>query len=116
MPPANPIGIDRDVPTDVRLAESALADLQAVEAWYAEQGVPDVGTRLVADIVASIERLADHPGMGRVVPEFGQISSRELIRPPLRIVYRYESNSVRVARVWRSERQLHMPGGEDGTR
>jgi plasmid stabilization system protein ParE len=31
----------------VRFAESALADLEALRAWYAEQGVPDVGERLL---------------------------------------------------------------------
>ena len=103
------------MPAKVRIAESASVDLPAGEVWYAEQGEPDVGTRLVADIVASIERLADHPGMGRVVPEFDQVSLRDLIRPPSRIVYRHESNSVRVVRVWRSERQVRAQGGEDDT-
>lgn len=101
------------MPANVRFAASALADLQAVQEWYTGQGVPDIGARLVADIVASVERLADHPGMGRVVPEFGQVCLRELIHPPFRIVYRYESSSVRVVRIWRSERQLRMPAGED---
>ena len=93
----------------IRFAESALADLESIRAWYAEQGVPEVGERLVGEIVAGIEALADHPDMGRIVPEFDQPFLRELIRPPFRIVYRRDPTQVRVVRVWRSERMLDVP-------
>ena len=69
------------MPVQVRFAKSALTDLQTIQTWYAEQGVPDVGARLVGDIVKRIERLADHPDVGRVVPEFGQTFLREIIYP-----------------------------------
>ena len=93
----------------IRFAESAMTDLESIRAWYAEQGVPDVGERLIGEIVASIEALADHPDMGRIVPEFDQPFLRELIRPPFRIVYRRDPKHVRVVRVWRSERLLDVP-------
>jgi plasmid stabilization system protein ParE len=93
----------------IRFAESALADLYSIRAWYAEQDVPEVGERLLGEIVASIEALADHPDMGRIVPEFDQPFLRELIRPPFRIVYRRDPEYVRVVRVWRSERLLDVP-------
>jgi toxin ParE1/3/4 len=93
----------------IRFAESALADLESMRAWYAEQGVPDVGERLLGEIVASIEALADHTDMGRIVPEFEQPFLRELIRPPFRIVYRRDPKHVRIVRVWRSERLLEVP-------
>ena len=96
----------------IRLAESALADLESIRAWYAEQGVPEVGERLVGEIVASIEALADHPDMGRIVSEFDQPFLRELIRPPFRIVYRRDPKHVRVVRVWRNERLLEFSGKE----
>ena len=88
----------------IRFAESALADLE----WYAGKGVPEVGERLVGEIVSDIEALADHPDLGRIVPEFDQPFLRELIRPPFRIVYRRDPKQVRVVRVWRSERLLDM--------
>ena len=99
---------------EIRFTESALRDLEGIRAWYAEQGVGHVGDRLVADIVERIEYLADHPDMGRVVPEFGQSSPRELIHPPFRIVYRRESGTVRIVRGWRSERRLRLSENEDG--
>jgi len=92
----------------IRIAESALTDLDSIRTWYAEQDVPEVGERLIREIVASIEALADHPGMGRIVPEFDQPALRERIRPPFRIVYRRDPKHVRVVRVWRSERLLDL--------
>lgn len=103
------------MPAKIRFAESALGDLGGTLAWYAEQGVADVGARIVRDIVGRIEHLADHPEMGRVVPEFGQSSLRELIHPPFRIVYRRDSSVVRVVRVWRGERRLRLAANEDRT-
>lgn len=97
----------------IRFAEAALTDLESIRHWYAEQGVPDVGERLLSDIVAGIEALADHPDIGRIVPEFDQPFLRELIRPPFRIVYRRDPKHVRVVRVWRSERLLDLQD-EDG--
>ncbi len=93
----------------IRFAESALTDLESIRARYAEQDVPEVGERLLGEIVADIEALADHPDMGRVVPEFDQPFLRELIRSPFRIVYRRDPKQVRVVRVWRSERLLDVP-------
>jgi plasmid stabilization system protein ParE len=90
----------------IGFAESAVADLEQLKRGYSEQGVPDVGDRLVAELFERIELLGDHPDMGRVVPEFGQPFLRELIHPPFRIVYRREPKKVRVVRIWRSERLL----------
>jgi len=92
----------------IRFAESALADLGALRARYEEQGVPDMGERLLREIIDSIEALAEHPDMGRIVPEFEQPFLRELIRPPFRIVYRRNSRHLRIVRVWRGERLLEV--------
>ncbi|MDE0443599.1 MAG: type II toxin-antitoxin system RelE/ParE family toxin [Gammaproteobacteria bacterium] len=93
----------------VRFAESAVADLEAIKEWYADQGVPDVGDRILGGVFERVERLSEHPDMGRVVPEFGESFLRELIYPPFRIVYHRSTKLVRVIRVWRSERLLVLP-------
>lgn len=93
----------------IRFAESALRDLEEMQAWYVEKGAPEVGERLVAEVFQRIGALSDHPDMGRVVPEFDQPFLRELIHSPFRIVYRRDSRRVRIVRVWRSERLLHLP-------
>jgi len=93
----------------ISFAESAVADLEDIRAWYAELGVPDVGERLLREVVSQAERLAEFPESGRVVPEFGIAPLREIIHPPFRIVYRVDPKRVRVVRVWRSERLLRIP-------
>ena len=70
---------------------------------------PEVGERLVREIVETVLRLADFPESGRVVPEFGLAQLCEIIHPPFRIVYRLDEARVRVVRVWRSERLMTMP-------
>jgi len=92
----------------IRLSESALADLENIRNWYADQDVPQIGIRFLTEILERIDRLRDHPQMGRIVPEFDQPSLRELIHPPFRIVYRTEKSRLQIVRVWRSERMLRL--------
>jgi plasmid stabilization system protein ParE len=93
----------------ITFAVSAVQDLDAIRTWYADQQIPEVGDRLVAEIFSAIERLADFPRSGRIVPEFDIAQLREIIHPPFRIVYRLDDRVVRIIRVWRSERALKMP-------
>ena len=92
----------------VTFAESAVRDLEGIQAWYESESAPEIGRRLVSEIFAGTEALVDHPDMGGVVPEFGQKYLRELIHPPFRIVYKRDAQRVRVVRVWRSERSLKL--------
>jgi len=90
----------------VEYAESAADDLLQILAWYASQDVPDVGRRLVAAVIERVDQLERFPESGRVVPEFDTPWLRELELPPFRIVYRRQTASVIVVRVWRSERLM----------
>jgi len=90
----------------VSFAPSALANLEEIRSWYTDEQVPEVGERLVREIVAAVLRLADFPESGRMVPELGLAQLREIIHPPFRIVYRLDEERVQVVRVWRSERLL----------
>jgi len=82
----------------ITFAASAIKDLEDLHAYYAGEGVPDVGKRLVTDIMNTVERLSTHPLSGRVVPEFNVEKLREIIYPPFRIVYRHDKNKVRIVR------------------
>jgi toxin ParE1/3/4 len=93
----------------IAFAASAAGDLEAIRTWYVDQQVPDVGERLLGEIVAQIERLTDFPESGRIVPEFGITTLREIIYPQFRIIYRLDMSKIRIVRVWRSERLLKMP-------
>ncbi|TQE92645.1 MAG: type II toxin-antitoxin system RelE/ParE family toxin [Spiribacter salinus] len=96
----------------IEISESAIGDLQEIRAWYEEQHAPEVGERLVAEVLDRVETLAKNPELGRMVPEFEQNWLRELIHPPFRIVYKREPDEVQIVRVWRSERLLAMPEQE----
>lgn len=100
---------------EIALAESAYADLADIQAHYNYEGVPEVGKRLLSEILGHVQALAAHPSIGRIVPEFGEERIRELIRPPFRIVYLHEDNTIRIVRVWRSERLLRLPDSGSST-
>ena len=93
----------------ITFAISAFDDLESIRAWYRDQQqVPEVGDRLVKEIISQIERLADFPESGRVVPEFNIENLREIIFAPFRIVYRLDGNKIKIVRIWRSERLLKI--------
>ncbi len=94
---------------NIEFTESAVSDMDDILAWYAEQQVPDVGERLVRELLARTEQLTVFPESGRVVPEFDEITIRELIHPPFRLVYRLDASAIWIVRVWRSERLLTLP-------
>lgn len=94
---------------ELRIAQSALKDLQAIQEYYKEQGVPGIGDEFVVAILQHSEMLQRHPDAGRVVPEFNLDHVRELIHAPFRVVYLRQANEVVLIRVWRSERQLEIP-------
>ena len=91
------------------LTESALEDLQAILTWYEKEKVPEVGEKLVDEILLRTEQITDHPESGRIVPEFQNPLLRELIQTPFRIVYLLEDERCLLIRVWRSERLLVLP-------
>ena len=93
----------------ILLTDSAVDDLRELQSYYDEQLVPQVGKRLVTEILDRVETLTSNPDIGRIVPEFDVDSIRELIHKPFRVVYLRESKSIYVIRVWRSERILELP-------
>ena len=90
-----------------RLIWSPLAklDLKDIAAFIAEDS-SSAAERFVRSLFPAVERLADFPESGRMVPEFNDPSIREVIRKPCRIVYRMDSKKriVEIARVWHSAR------------
>jgi plasmid stabilization system protein ParE len=93
----------------ITFAVSAFDDLEAIRVWYRDQQqVSEVGDRLVKEIISQIERFAESPESGRIVPEFNIENLREIIFAPFRIVYRIDGNKIKIIRVWRSERLFKM--------
>ncbi len=94
---------------EVRFAQSAFDDLEAMMAWYAGEGAPEIGVKFPQEIMAHVQVLSGHPDLGRMVPEFQQPHIREVIHPPFRVVYWRETDVLTVVRVWRRERLLLLP-------
>ena len=92
----------------IQFSESAFDDLEKINKYYEEQGVPHIGINFVTKIIEHIKTLVDNPKIERVVPEFNSEDIRELIHIPFRIVYIIESKTIHVVRVWRSERILKL--------
>lgn len=97
---------------ELRIAQSALEDLQSIQGHYRKEGVPLIGDEYVTAILEQVDMLVRHPDVGRVVPEFGLDYIRELIHSPFRVVYLRQEVDVVLIRVWRSERQFELPEDE----
>ena len=99
----------------VLITNAAFGDLESINQYYSEEGVPDIGAKITSEIIEHIQTLESHPDIGRQVPEFNTPSIRELIHSPFRIVYLRDDSVGHVIRVWRSERRLILPHEEQET-
>jgi toxin ParE1/3/4 len=93
----------------ISVSKSAFNDLENIISYYNNQGAPDIGSVFSKAIIEHIQVLSKHPDIGRVVPEFELEHIREIIHKPFRIVYQRDTNTIKVIRVWRSERLLVLP-------
>jgi addiction module RelE/StbE family toxin len=85
----------------------ALDDLDDIASFIAMES-PRAAAALVRKALAAIERLRDNPDSGRWVPEIEGKTHREVIVPPIRIIYRVEGGRVLLIHVVRSERLLRL--------
>ena len=89
----------------VVLAPRAIDDLRDIVLYVAPER-PEAAKRLGLALIEKTKVLGSFPLSGRVVPEFGDPSVRELILKPYRIVYRIDEKTkvVGVARYWHGAR------------
>jgi toxin ParE1/3/4 len=89
----------------VALAPSARRDLRDI-VRYISLDSPERAVTFGQFLVSSTKRLADFPEMGRVVPEFGDPSIREIVVRAYRVIYRLNHRDCRVdvARFWHGAR------------
>ena len=91
--------------TRVIWTREAVEDVEAIKAYVARDSVR-YATLLAERIVAAVDRLESFPESGRVVPEVGDESLREIIQGAYRIVYRIQAESVQVVTVYHAARLL----------
>ena len=89
----------------VNWTESALEDLQAIEA-YISRNSAKYGRIVVERVLAQTALLAKFPELGSIVAEYEDQFLRELFQRPYRIVYRIRSNRVDIAAVVHAARRL----------
>lgn len=89
----------------VRWTDSARRDLQEIAIWIARDR-PQTAREVVAALRASVRHLAEHPQLGRVVPEIGAESLRERVVTPWRILYRVHEREIVILAVVHGRREL----------
>ena len=98
----------------MRVAWSPLALERVSEsARYIAQDNPDAAERWVTELFDSVERLADFPESGRVVPEVGVRSIRALIFGAYRVIYTVK-DKVEILAVRRGSQLLDRNEIDDG--
>lgn len=92
----------------------ALERVEDIVQYIAEDN-PDAALKWVDDLFAAVERLADFPKSGCMVPEVGSPRIRELIFGTYRVIYSVK-NQVDILTVRRSSQLLRMSeNGDDET-
>ena len=100
----------------MRIVWSPLA-LERVEdiAQYIAEDNPDAAVKWVDGLFATVERLADFPESGRMVPEVGSHRIREVVFGTYRVIYS-NKDQINILTVRRSSQLLRMSElGDDET-
>ncbi|MDZ4406317.1 MAG: type II toxin-antitoxin system RelE/ParE family toxin [Prosthecobacter sp.] len=89
------------------ISPRAIQDLREI-VRYISLDDPKTARRFGEKLVSAAESLAILPERGRIVPEFDDAITREIVVYPYRIVYRYDKddNTVGIARFWHGARLL----------
>jgi plasmid stabilization system protein ParE len=89
------------------LGTSRIQDVEAIREHIARDSTR-YADLVVERLVAAVQRLADHPRSGRVVPELGDDSIREVIYGNYRIVYRLQHDLIEIATVFQGARLFRL--------
>jgi toxin ParE1/3/4 len=89
----------------VALSPAARRDLRDV-VRYISLDSPERAVAFGQFLVSQAKRLAEFPELGRVVPEFGDASIREIVVRSYRVIYRVDHRDCRVEiiRFWHGAR------------
>ncbi len=93
--------------TRVIWAPQAIEDVEAIRAYVARDSA-HYADLLVERIVAAVSRLENFPRSGRLVPEVGDESLREVVYRNYRIVYRLRHETVEIVTVFHGARLFRL--------
>lgn len=97
----------------VRWTPQALDDLEAICLFIARD-TPQVAAVFADRAFRATDRLADHPRLGRIMPELEIETIREIILGNHRIIYRIREEQVQVVTVHHGARLLDVGKIEGG--
>lgn len=94
-------------------SDEAAWALVALEARLARRYSADRAASIVETLVRRVDRLEDHPQLGRVVPEYGQWQLRELVDRWNRVLYRLRPDAIDVVTIVPARMPLDERDAED---
>jgi plasmid stabilization system protein ParE len=80
-------------------SDDAVQALIALEIKLSQRYSSQKAASIVDDLVRRVDRLQDHPQLGRVVPEYGQWQVRELVDKWNRVLYRLRADAIEVVTI-----------------
>lgn len=83
----------------------AIDDMKSIHGYISKESRV-YANNMIEKFIARVEQLESFPESGKIVPEFGHKSIRELIEGNYRIVYKIHSDYIGIARVHHSARLL----------
>ncbi|WP_372720737.1 type II toxin-antitoxin system RelE/ParE family toxin [Immundisolibacter sp.] len=89
----------------IRWAERARTDVRDLRSYIAQDS-PYYARQFVARILRAVDKLVDHPKIGRLVPEAEREDVRELLVQPYRIIYVVQSTTIHIVTVAHGARDL----------
>ena len=90
---------------EVRWTLQASEDLESIAEFIAKDS-PHYACLFVIDVLKAVERLADFPRSGRVVPELNDPNIREIILGSYRIVHRLRNEVAEILTIYHTARLL----------
>ena len=91
---------------DINWTDFAVQDLRDIYDYIAKDS-KYYADRYIDKLIERVDQLISQPKSGRVVPEFGLLTIRELIEGNYRIVYQINnSSSISILRIHHSAREL----------
>jgi len=73
---------------------------------YISREHPEAARKWAEGVFDAVDELASFPGQGRVVPEVGRPSVRELIHGEYRVIYKVEAKAIGILTVWHGRRRF----------
>lgn len=93
-------------------SDKALADLDRIGDYIGRDNLK-AANRFVSRLWKRAEALKKHPRLGRIAPEFGDETIREVIEGKYRIIYRIERGAVIIVTVFEGHRLFRVGDDHD---